>query len=80
MTLTLPDNPSLGQFTPGELRIELACALFARGKIGKARGAEVAGVDLIAFQRALGERGMESYTEAMLQSDLRNLRKLFPAE
>jgi predicted HTH domain antitoxin len=80
VTLTLPDDPSLGQFTPGELRIELACALFARGKIGKARGAEVAGVDLITFQRALGERRMESYTEAMLESDLRNLRKLFPAE
>lgn len=77
MTLTLPDDPSLGQFTSAELRIELACALFARGKIGKARAAALAGVDLIAFQRALGEREVESYTAAMLESDLCNLRKLF---
>ncbi len=28
-----------------ELRLELACALFAQGKIGKVGGAELAGVD-----------------------------------
>ena len=76
----LSDQAVQRRQSPGELRIELACARFARGKLGKARGAEVPGVELISFHRALGARQMESYTVAVLESDLRNLRKLFPAE
>ena len=64
--------------SPAELRLELACALYARGKLGKVRGAELAGVSFFDFQRALGERQIESYTEEMLGEDLKSLRKLFP--
>lgn len=78
MTLELPDTPATRDLTPQELRLELACALYARGRIGKASGAELAGVDFFTFQQALGERNIESYTPAMLDEDLTTLRRLFP--
>ena len=65
MTLELPDVET-NSFTPEELRLELACALYARGRIGKVRGAEIAGVDFFSFQRALGERGIPIYSGKML--------------
>lgn len=77
VTLELPDIEGEGM-SPAELRLELACALYARGKLGKVRGAELAGVSFFDFQRALGERQIESYTEEMLGEDLKSLRKLFP--
>lgn len=79
MTIELPDTPATRGLTPEMLRLELACALHARGKIGKIGGAELAGVDFFTFQRALGDRGIETYTSAMVDEDLIALRKLFPA-
>ena len=61
-----------------DLRIELACALYARGRIGKIQATEIAGVDFFSFQRALEERGVPIYTEEMLTDDLKTLRTLFP--
>jgi predicted HTH domain antitoxin len=77
MTLELPDA-GLEGFAPEELQLELACALYARGLVGKVRGAQIAGVDFFAFQRALGERGIPTYTIEMLHQDLDALRKIFP--
>jgi len=77
MTLELPDAETK-DFTPAELRLELACALYARGRVGKVRGAEIAGVDFFTFQGALGERGIPMYTMEMLQEDMEALKKLFP--
>lgn len=77
MILDLPDAETRS-FTPEELRLELACALFARGRVGKVRGAEIAGVDFFSFQRALGERGIPTYTVEMLHEDMDTLKKLFP--
>lgn len=77
MTLELPDAEA-EKFSPGELRLELACALYARGKVGKVGGAALTGVDFFSFQRALGERGIPIYTEEMLHEDLEALKKLFP--
>ncbi|MBI5772014.1 MAG: UPF0175 family protein [Verrucomicrobia bacterium] len=79
MTIELPDTPATRELTPEIARLELACALYARGKIGKAAGAELAGVDFFAFQHALGERGIETYTDEMLDEDLIALSRLFPA-
>ena len=79
MTVELPDMSGAGQFTPEELRLELACALFARGRIGKVQGAELAGVDFFRFQEALGERQIPTYTEEMLAGDEATLKQLFPA-
>ncbi len=63
--------------SPEELRRELACALYARGRVGKIAAAELAGVDFFAFQRALAERGQPLYRDAMLDEDLQNLKALF---
>ena len=43
MTLHLPDLPAATWMTEAELRLELACALYAHGKATKVSGAEVAG-------------------------------------
>ena len=63
---------------PDELRLELACALYARGRIGKIVAAEMAGLDFFALQHALKERGIPLYTEQMLAGDQQTLKSLFP--
>ena len=78
MTITLPDIPEARQLSPDELRMELACALYARGRVGKIAAAELAGVDFFSFQRALAERGIPLYTEQMLADDLGSLKAVFP--
>jgi predicted HTH domain antitoxin len=78
MTITLPDIPDAPSLSPAEVRLELACALYARGRIGKVTAAEYAGVDFFTFQRALGERGISTYTDEALANDLQSLKELFP--
>lgn len=66
--------------TPAELRLELACALYARGKITAVTGSHLAGFDLITFQSALKERGIvRNYTLGDFRDDMAALKKLFPA-
>jgi predicted HTH domain antitoxin len=79
MTIELPVLSEGGGFTSEELRLELACALYARGRIGKIAGAELAGVDFFTFQQALGERQIPAYSDEMLAGDLATLNKLFPS-
>jgi predicted HTH domain antitoxin len=75
MTIELPDVPAAGQLTPDEIRLELACALYARGRIGKVAATQMAGVDFFTFQRALSERRVPLYTEQMLASDIQFLNE-----
>jgi predicted HTH domain antitoxin len=76
--IDLPDVLGIENLSPSELRLELACALYARGKIGKVAGADLAGIDFFTFQKALGERNISSYTESILNQDLENLKAIFP--
>ena len=76
--LELPDLPAGERLTSEEIRLELACALYARGRIGKVAATEMAGVDFSSFQRALSERGVPFYTEQMPASDLQSLNDSFP--
>lgn len=76
MTLVLPDTPLTKQLSEQELKLELACALYARGRLGKLAGAELAGVDFFTFQGALAERGIPLYTVEMLDEDLQTVRGL----
>lgn len=75
MTIELPDVPANERLTPEEVRLELACALYARGRIGKVAATQMSGVDFFTFQRALSERGVPLYTEQMLASDLQSLNE-----
>ena len=77
MKIDLPDLPAGEQLTPEEIRLELACALYARGRIGKVAATEMAGVDFFSFQRALSERGVPLYTQQMLVSDIQSLNESF---
>ena len=78
MTLELPDLDSAA-IPPEELRLELACALYARGKISALSGSHLAGMDLFSFQGALKERGIaRNYTLDDLHEDVKSLKKLFP--
>lgn len=78
MTITLPDIPEAPQLAPAKVRLELGCALYARGQVGKIVAAELADVDFFTFQRALEVRGIPLYTEQMLADDLQTLSTLFP--
>jgi predicted HTH domain antitoxin len=78
MTIELPDVPAGDRLTPEEIRLELACALYARGRIGKVAATEISGVDFFTFQRALSERGVPLYTQQMLTSDLQALNESYP--
>ena len=78
MTLELPDSETRS-LTPEELRLELACALYARGKLSAVGGAHLASVDLFTFQGALKERAIpRNYTLQDLHDDMEGLKKLFP--
>lgn len=59
-------------------RLEMACALYAQGRIGKIRAAELAQVDFFTLQRALGERQVPVYSEEQLTADLQSLKAVFP--
>jgi predicted HTH domain antitoxin len=78
MTIELPDVPAGDRLTPEEIRLELACALYARGRIGKVAATEMSGFDFFNFQRALSERGVPLYTQQMLTSDLQALNESYP--
>ena len=41
-------------------------------------GAELAGIDFFAFQKALGEREISTYSIKDLQQEIETLNRLFP--
>ena len=77
MSLHRPNIPAATRMTEAELRLELACALYAQGKATKVTGAELAGVDFFSFQKALGERRISTYTVEDLHGDLEAMDRLF---
>lgn len=80
MTLELPEISAIQRFTAEDLRLELACALYARGRVSAVSGADLSGLDLITFQQALQERNIpRQYSVEDLDDDLAALDKLFPA-
>ena len=70
MTITLPDDPALGQVSEEELRLGLACGLYASGQISRNVAARIAGLERLAFDEVLFERNVASYTPDMLSEDL----------
>ena len=76
MTITLPDDPALLKLDENQLRLDVACALFAAGRISRGVGARIAGVDRAAFDEALFVRHIPSYTSEMLDQDLAAWEKM----
>lgn len=79
MTVTLPDTPAVQRMTAEDVRIELACSLFAQGKATSLAAADIAGVGYDTFLDALRERRIPRYTIAMLREDIESLNSAFPA-
>lgn len=75
MTITLPDEPALAALSEAELRLDLACALFAAGRVTRSVAARIAGLDALAFDEELFRRRIPSYTAEMLNEDLATLRE-----
>jgi predicted HTH domain antitoxin len=55
---------------------DIACALFAAGRISRAVAARIAGLDSFAFDEELFRRRIPSFTEEMLEQDLAALKRL----
>ena len=78
MILTLPDDPALAEIAESDIRLDLACALYAAGRISRVVAARMAGMERLAFDDELYQRRIPSYTEEMLEEDMATLSKLFP--
>lgn len=80
MTLVLPDDPVTASFSPKDLLLELACALYARNRVSMSQGARMAGLERMDFQEALCDRDIPvHYSTDDLQTDMESLRALLPA-
>ena len=78
MTITIPDDTFGSQVTsPEQARLEIAIALFVANRASVSRGARIAGLSFLDFQRELGRReipqhyGIEDY-----EADLRTLEHM----
>lgn len=56
MTLTLPDMP----MKEDDIRLELACALYASRKLARGSAAMIAGMDIDGFESELQHRGISN--------------------
>ena len=77
MTITLPDDPALEGFSEADIRLDLACALFASRRISRTVAARLAGMDRSTFDDELFHRRIPSYTEEMLEEDMETSKALF---
>jgi predicted HTH domain antitoxin len=80
MTLVLPDDPVTASFSPKDLLLELACALYARNRVNMSQGARMAGLERMDFQAALCDRDIPvHYSTSDLQMDMESFEALLPA-
>lgn len=73
MTLELPDSPVVNQLTPASIQIELACALYASGKVGRLEAWRLSGTDFLSFQQALFDHGIPACDEDAVLRDLASI-------
>ena len=77
MTLTIPDDPGLAMFREDQLRLELACGLYASRSISRGLAAKLAGMELDAFEEELHARSISNgCVPADLDADLAALDHL----
>lgn len=76
MTLTLPDDPALESIPETELQLDLACGLYASGRVSRNVAARIAGVDRATFDESLFVRNIATFTSAMLAEDMEAMRSL----
>lgn len=76
MTITLPDDPALLHRDEAELKLDLACGLFAAGRVSRSVCARIAGLSAHEFDEELFRRKIPSFTEEMLEQDLASLKRV----
>lgn len=76
MTITLPDDPALLRLDEAQLRLDLACGLFAAGRVSRSVCARIAGLGSFEFDDELFRRKIPSFTEEMLEQDLAALDRM----
>lgn len=76
MIITLPDDPVLVEMGEDEIRLDLACGAFAAGHVSREVAARMAGMERLAFDTVLFERGIPSFDDAAFDEDLETLRSL----
>ncbi len=76
MTITLSDDPALLHRDEAELKLDLACGLFAAGRVSRSVCARIAGLTSFEFDEELFRRKIPSFTEEMLEQDLAALERL----
>jgi len=76
MTITLPDDPALLHLDEAQLKLDVACGLFAAGRISRGVAARIAGLGSLAFDEELFRRKIPSFTDEMLDQDLAALERL----
>jgi predicted HTH domain antitoxin len=76
--LTLPDDPALADMSESDIRLDLACALYAAGRVSRGVACRIAGMQRIDFDQELIRRRIPGYTEEMLDDDIASLSRIFP--
>ena len=76
MTITLPDDPALERLDEALVRLDLACGMFAAGRVSRGIAARIAGLEPLAFDEELFRRRIPTFTEEMLDQDLAALDTL----
>ena len=84
MTIDIPDSifATTPQYSPSDLKIDIALWLYERKKLALPRAARLAGLGIIEFSRLLSDRGMgihysENDLENDLENDIQTLKKIF---
>ena len=78
MTLTLPEDPVLDTLGERQIRVELACALYAQGRIARGVATRLAGMERREFDEELYRREIPTFTPEMFEEDMAALDRLFP--
>lgn len=79
MTVTLPDEPALLSLDENQIRLELACSLFADGQVSRGVARRIAGLESLAFDEELFRRKIPTWTMEMFEQDMAALERLHRA-
>ena len=70
MTITLPDEPALLSLDENQIRLELACSLFADGRVSRGVARRISGLESLAFDEELLRRKIPTWTMEMFEQDM----------
>ncbi len=76
MTITLPDDPALLHLDEALLRLDIACGLFAAGRISRGVARRIAGMGSLEFDEELFRRKIPTWTVEMFEQDMASLERL----